>query len=529
MMLLAPAIGGRTERSTDVWQVWCLAGLLAAVFVAGILLRPALPIDETRYLSVAWEMHLSGDYFVLTKNGVAYAHKPPLLFWLINAVWSVSGVSEVAARLVGPAFAVLNLPLTFFLARRLYPDRPEIAPAAATVLTSLFVYGVFTGLTMFDAMLTTLTLLFLLGAWTALREDRRMGWLVCGLALGFGILAKGPVILLHTLPVLLLSGAWRSSNVALSSVLKGTLSALGIGAIITAAWLLPALVIGGDAYRHEVLWTQTAGRVANAFDHARPPWFFLALLPIYLLPWSLNLDAWHALRRIEFAHPAVRMAALQVAAALVLFSAIASKQVHYFVPELPTLSILLASVLPSRGLRTGTNLAVIGSALAALGIALGLLFQGDGSTGVWVPDNLAFGAGLMLGFATLTMSLLRCGTLLGNALWTLSLVAVLNTWIAAGPLGRGYDMHELTTHFGGRDGDEIAFLGQPYNAEFNFAGRLTSPLYEASSLKDVKAWATEHRHGLIVAPIGSFQEAPSVGLTYGNRRFGIWNATVITD
>ena len=67
-----------------------------------LLVRPLLPIDETRYLSVAWEMHQSGDIAHLTRNLEPYSHKPPLLFWLINLVWLVTGVSELAGRLIGP-------------------------------------------------------------------------------------------------------------------------------------------------------------------------------------------------------------------------------------------------------------------------------------------------------------------------------------------------------------------------------------------------------------------------------------------
>ena len=60
----------------------------AAVALAGVLLRPALPIDETRYLAVAWEMWARGDWLVPTKNFALYTHKPPLLFWTMNLVWS---------------------------------------------------------------------------------------------------------------------------------------------------------------------------------------------------------------------------------------------------------------------------------------------------------------------------------------------------------------------------------------------------------------------------------------------------------
>ena len=87
-------------------RTWLAMAAFAAVAVLGVLARPLLPIDETRYLAVAWEMRLHGDWIVPQLNGLPYSHKPPLLFWLINLVWSVTGVSGTAARLVAPAFGV---------------------------------------------------------------------------------------------------------------------------------------------------------------------------------------------------------------------------------------------------------------------------------------------------------------------------------------------------------------------------------------------------------------------------------------
>ena len=51
-----------------------------AFCLAYILLRPLLPVDETRYLTVAWEMWTSGSYIVPHLNGEPFSHKPPLLF-----------------------------------------------------------------------------------------------------------------------------------------------------------------------------------------------------------------------------------------------------------------------------------------------------------------------------------------------------------------------------------------------------------------------------------------------------------------
>src|SRR5690606_19107016 len=96
------------------------------VAVAGVLARPLLPVDETRYLAVAWEMRTGGHWLVPRLNGEIYADKPPLLFWLINLVWSVTGVAEFSARLVGPAFGAATIAATAALARRLWAGQAGV-------------------------------------------------------------------------------------------------------------------------------------------------------------------------------------------------------------------------------------------------------------------------------------------------------------------------------------------------------------------------------------------------------------------
>ncbi|HSH29228.1 MAG TPA: hypothetical protein VK971_04905, partial [Thiohalobacter sp.] len=79
-----------------------LPALVAALMAVVLWLRPLLPVDETRYVAVAWEMWLRGDFLVPHLNGQAYHHKPPLLFWLIQAGWTLFGVSDWWPRLVAP-------------------------------------------------------------------------------------------------------------------------------------------------------------------------------------------------------------------------------------------------------------------------------------------------------------------------------------------------------------------------------------------------------------------------------------------
>ncbi len=64
------------QKSTlPIWLAcWALA------VASGIVFRPVLPVDETRYLAVAWEMWFRDDFIVPYLNGEPYHHKPPCFF-----------------------------------------------------------------------------------------------------------------------------------------------------------------------------------------------------------------------------------------------------------------------------------------------------------------------------------------------------------------------------------------------------------------------------------------------------------------
>ena len=81
-------------------------------------------------VTVAWDMTRAGNLLVPHLDGQGYTHKPPLLFWAIRLVWAVAGVSETAARLVPVGFAAGLLWATHALGRRLWPERPGVAPLA---------------------------------------------------------------------------------------------------------------------------------------------------------------------------------------------------------------------------------------------------------------------------------------------------------------------------------------------------------------------------------------------------------------
>ena len=250
--------------------------------------------------------------------------------------------SELAARLVAPTAGALAILLTGRLSLSLWPDDRARAGLSAWGLAGGGVFLLYGSTTMFDTLLAVSVILAVTSLWS-LGQGRAMpATAALGAALALGILAKGPVMLLHVLPVVASYPLWRSGSSAPSSrrFLFSVAAALMIAALLVAIWLVPALASGGADYRHDILWRQSAGRLVESFAHQRPFWFFILLLPPFLWPWGWGREAaalWS--RPIESQR---RFLLAWAGGALLAFSLISGKQVHYLIPALPGLALLLS-------------------------------------------------------------------------------------------------------------------------------------------------------------------------------------------
>lgn len=385
---MTPDLPDGTRTDVSFFRIVAGAVLLWVAYgVLGLVFRPPFPVDETRYLTVAWEMYLSGDWILPTLNFEPYHHKPPMLFWLVNLFWSVFGVSRFAAGLVPVTVAALCLLATGLLARRLWPHDPvrdRAAGFAVLLMAGGLPFLMYGSLMMFDHLVT----LFVLGAlacvWGYYRTAR-WGWIGgFALAVGFGLLTKGPVMLLYVaFPVLLApwwGGDWRARGYGW---LRWYGAFLGLGLIGAAgvglAWAIPAALRGGPEYREMILWGQTTGRLVQAFDHDRPFWWYFYFAPLVFLPWG----AWGDFRRsVRVAWPDIRPARTGPAGRLLLcwvvptfvcFCLISGKQIHYLIPLTSALWISGGYVLAHGEARAATA--------ARLAIAMGVLFLAGQAVG----------------------------------------------------------------------------------------------------------------------------------------------------
>ena len=220
-----------------IHPLYLAAGLLAVLFLAINLTRPLLPIDETRYLTVAWEYFNRGEWILPTLNYDPYHHKPPMLFWLINLMWQITGTTSIwAARLVPLVACMATLALTYRIARILWPQNIETARLIPLLMLGAPFVMIYASLIMFD---TLLALSVLAGIYAILKfylTERRIYWILFGFAVGLGILIKGPVILLHLLPVVLLFPLWQKEVKSERSVwIEGVIFSIMTAAVVGLA------------------------------------------------------------------------------------------------------------------------------------------------------------------------------------------------------------------------------------------------------------------------------------------------------
>lgn len=342
------------NRTADRWLPY--AGLALAFLVAA-LLRPPIPIDETRYLTVAWEMWLRGDFLVPTVNLERYFNKPPVLFWLIDLAWALFGIGRVQALV--PIFAISSLVLwlTGRLAAALFPKREDVAARAPWLAAGSLVFLAYATLVMFDLALTAC----MLGAGLRLLAWGRGGGLrqagFAGLWAGVGLLVKGPVILVWLALPFLLRALWAEETCTLEELGRAlglfVLSALAVAAL----WVVPVTVATNGGFAYELVWEQAAGRVSGSLGsaHARAFYFYLPLLPLFLVPWALSPALWRQgplarLKRMraegERDWALLRFLFLWSLGAVATLSLIAGKQPHYLVPLVPLVAVMLARLLP---------------------------------------------------------------------------------------------------------------------------------------------------------------------------------------
>ncbi|WP_440224552.1 ArnT family glycosyltransferase [Dokdonella sp. MW10] len=484
---------------------WTLAALVA-IFQTG-----PMPLYSTRTLGVAWEMWQAGQFLVPYANGEPYSHKVPLLFWLIHAGWAVGGVGDVWPRLLEVGIGLGVLVLAARLARKLFRDDPGVEALAPWILAA-FGYAFLFALQIMYEMLLCLCVLGALVALAGDRENRpRFGWFA--VAVAAGLMTKGPVMLLHVAFPFLLGpfwSAWASHHRA-AWYGRGALALVAAMAVLLA-WAIPASMAGGEVYRHELFFMQTAGRVVDSFDHARPWWWYAQMLPALLVPWLLWPRAWQA-AVAGLSRPrgtGLRFIACWLVPIAIAFSLVSGKQLYYLLPEAAGGAMLLALGLSRVGARGAPAPWWLGPwplalVLLAGAAALAWLPGGVASgevTSVWYIDLAPAAPAFALGCLGLGLALLACPR--GDAAAARRIAVVSMAGLAlvyvvfAQTLWPRFDLAPAAARIAAMQAAGTQVVHHDiYHNQFQFLGRLEKPL-EVLPLHGHEPWLDAHPEARVI-------------------------------
>jgi 4-amino-4-deoxy-L-arabinose transferase len=365
--------------------------LFALLYLLPLGERPLFWPDEFRYAEIPREMLASGDWVVPRLNGLRYFEKPPLGYWLTATSLAVFGENPFAVRLPSALAAGGSALLVFLLLRRFGPGGPTASLSALVLLTSLlpFLLGVYSVLDGPLGLWLTGALVAFYFAYRAEDAVRRHVMLALfGAACGLAFLTKGflafavPVAVI--VPFLLWEGRWRA-------LFTWFWMPIAVAGLVALPWALAVHAREPDFW-HYFFWVEHIQRFSgDDAQHAEPFWFYLPILIVGALPWTLAWPAAVAGLRGRPPDSLQRYAVLWVVMPLLFYSASRGKLPTYVQTCLPGLALLTALGL-QRYLDSGRDRLVRLGAWggAALLLVLGLAF---GLVTVLRPADPLFGAG----------------------------------------------------------------------------------------------------------------------------------------
>ena len=178
------------------------------IVVIRLFLNAILPLmdkTEARYAEIARIMFETGNWIIPQIDyGVPFWAKPPLSIWLNALSFHVFGVNEFAVRF--PSF-LLSLLIWLVLSKLIYSKNEKLI--LGLVLFTLPQFLLHAGVVSTDMTLLFSLCLVMVGFYKQITFSKKTYWVfLIFIGFGLGLLAKGPIVFVLTLPVLFLWVLW---------------------------------------------------------------------------------------------------------------------------------------------------------------------------------------------------------------------------------------------------------------------------------------------------------------------------------
>jgi 4-amino-4-deoxy-L-arabinose transferase-like glycosyltransferase/membrane-associated phospholipid phosphatase len=477
-----------------------LAGLF--LFWAGNGATPLWDRDEPRFATAAREMLERNDWIVPTFNGDLRPDKPILVYWLMMISYSIFGVGTFAARFFSGVAGASAVFATSLLGRSMFDRRVGLTAAWIVALSPMVVVeskictadGVLFGFLTWGTYFLWRMANGVGGRWTSIAF-----WLMLALA----CLTKGPVAV----------GVIGGTALVFSLVTRDFSWIAGLGfrrgliilAVVLGPWCWAVQDSTNGEFMAVALGKHVVERSTTSLENHRGfPGYYVVSLFLLMMPWGWALP-WavhqHGRRLLEDRRLAFLLAWL--VGPLVMFEAVRTKLVHYYLPAYPAAALVLASAWVGRfagaplGASTirpwlGWTTAISGVVLSSVVVVAGCIF---------FPQELAIPGALCIGL--LGMALASSGVLLSSRMprpaframvvgvWASLAIAVVEFLPA---LGKSRPIYEIAQRLQARKRENIAFWNyRDPSIIFNLGGGVypvVDPLRGKAPLLDSRALAS---------------------------------------
>ncbi|PZO11194.1 MAG: hypothetical protein DCF25_19870 [Leptolyngbya foveolarum] len=302
-------------------------------------------------------MFRSGNWLHPSLLNIWHYHKPPVTFWITSLGFQLFGVNAFGARFFLQISLIAQGALVYGIAHRLFrPSATEnssdrLRPLLATLIylsLPLSILGARNLTT--DSFLTTLVLatVYCMSAYYCQRQV----WGIYGsaLAIGIGFLTKGLAI--FVVPFFfwfyLMLAHKENYRVPIYHLLEACVLCVGIG----LSWYV---YVSGEVsgLADYFIGKQVVARVTDdqAFDRAKPFWYYPLILVTTTLPWGFLYAAnWLRFgrnqRQSKLQNTETRQLSIYwLLLPLVIFSLSSSKLMLYLLPIYPGIALVLACSL----------------------------------------------------------------------------------------------------------------------------------------------------------------------------------------
>lgn len=343
--------------------------------------------DEVRYANAYQNIVHGGKWMVLSLNGQPYPDKPPVYFWFLWLLDTITPMDMPGVFFLGAALSGLFfLYGAYFLARSLNFDR-SISLASTLILLSTFFLVALFHYSRMDLMFAALILLSHACLFRAFNEKTQGKWpLYAFLLAGVATLIKGPLAFIFPLLTSSIYLAWRGELKKLFTRQMGLGLLAMIGVLL--AWVAGVMLAEGpDFLLNTVLGKHVIQRATKTFHHRESFYYYLIAFPLAWLPWTLflfvapikkylSIKTWGELWAVRKQAGPRAFLWIMFAATFIFLSSLSGKVLIYILPMFAPLAILTGAAIHSMDeARTNRLWALVGGLWAIFGV--GLILAGD--------------------------------------------------------------------------------------------------------------------------------------------------------